>query len=237
MNQLNIKEMKGLRWLLLLVSVGYSTIVYSQVNKFEVGIEGGVSSVFLRGNKFAEFSEYDIREVYGGYVKYNLTNSWSFKVGVLKERKGDKTELTIVNMDDVFDELQIDIPVDTYFDYITIPILAQFTFGNSIKGFINIGPYLGYLSKQTIEYGPHILNPNVYVEDYTVNFKKQDWGITSGIGSSIDVTRNLRFTLEIRHNLGLTNVSRKPVVDDGEIQTNSTNVLLGMAYSIGRKFK
>lgn len=237
MNQLNIKEMKDLRWLLILFSIGYSTIAYSQINKFEVGIEGGVSSVFLRGNKLAEFSEYDIREVYGGYVKYNLTNRWSFKVGVLKERKGDKTEFTTFMMDDIFNELQVDIPVDTYFDYITIPILAQFTFGKRIKGMINLGPYLGYLNKQTIEYGPHILNPNVFVEDNTVNFKKQDWGITSGIGSSIDVTRDLKFTLEIRHNLGLTNVSRTPVVDDGKIQTNSTNVLLGMAFSIGKSFE
>jgi hypothetical protein len=119
------------------------------------------------------------------------------------------------------------------FDYLTIPILGRLTFGKKIEFYVNAGPYLGYLLKQkdiTEASGEY---PKTEI-DNTDNFEKLDFGLTTGLGMNYPLLEKLLLTVEIRNNLGLTNTSSLPVANDGSIKTNSTSLLIGVTYRLGK---
>jgi len=73
-----------------------------------------------------------------------------------------------------------------------------------------------------------------YLEkDNTDNFERLDFGIATGLGVNFPIRNNIFMSLEVRNNLGLSNISSLPVGNDGKIKTNSTNLLIGIAYKFG----
>jgi hypothetical protein len=99
---------------------------------------------------------------------------------------------------------------------------------------VNAGPYIGYLIKQTDiteAFGEYSKTKN----DNTDNYKRTDLGITTGLGARFPIKNKLFLSIEIRNNFGLTNISSVPVVNDGVIKTNSTNLLFGIEYRFGTR--
>ena len=102
--------------------------------------------------------------------------------------------------------------------------------------FINAGPFIGFLIKETDQ--AEVINIGNAKKDHTDLYKRFDTGISAGVGIAIPIKEKFIFTCEVRNNLGLYNVNippKTPVVSDGTIKTNSTNLLFGFAYKIGKK--
>lgn len=208
---------------------------YGQTNLLDIGVEGGlgVASLRGRGNDFITKSDH-IRISYekGLFIQYNFKKIISIKTGAYYAKKGSSTRIPIF----------FDLPgpaIDTIkgeesFDYITVPLLVKVTFGNKIRYFINAGPYMGFLLKQTEQYGPIRQSPQTTL-DGTDSYKKTEKGISTGAGVLFNYKQRLDFSMEIRNNLGLTNTSKLPVGNDREIKTNATNILLGISYKLGHR--
>ena len=201
-------------------------------NKFEIGIEGGPSLVSLRGNQILNSNHRLTIGFAGGFTfQYNFPKIVSLRTNIYFERKG-----SVVKYD--FTDLQGNAigTGRTYsnFEYLTLPVLAQLSFGKKFKFLFNVGPYFGFLIKQnSVNEGFGF--PLNGTTDRTENYKRFDTGLSVGIGGSVTIKEKFVITLEARNNLGLYNVSELPVVDDGAILTNSTNLLIGFAYSFGRR--
>ena len=126
-----------------------------------------------------------------------------------------------------------EISTYTKFDYLTFPILVRATFGKKVQYFVNAGPYFGYLIKQTfVTKGDNFPTTTT---DNTSFDKRFDTGISTGLGLSIPIKSKFAFSLELRNNLGLYNVTDLPVTNSVIVKTNSTNILLGFTYKLGQR--
>lgn len=217
----------------LLVSL--LTCVFSlngQVRKFDIGFEGGPSFTTLRGNEsLRDFYDSKI-EYSGGFIfQYNFPRLVSIRTNITYERKGAVGKIITT---DAFGNQIDDTDADFDYDYLTLPVKARLTFGRKWNFFVNAGPYFGFLIKQTtvIEAYDHVPVRKI---DNTDRFKRLDAGLTGGVGCILPIKGNLIITIEIRHNLGLYNISVLPVINDGKILTNSTSLLIGCAYRFGSR--
>jgi hypothetical protein len=68
--------------------------------------------------------------------------------------------------------------------------------------------------------------------DQTDNFKSLDFGLTFGFGKTFKLKNNNEISVEIRENLGLSDISAVPVVANGSIKTNSLNLICNYSFNL-----
>ena len=193
----------------LIILLFITTTVYSQSNKFEIGLNGGVNTSSLRGGNTYDLS-YKTGLSAGLMFQYNASKLFSIHSNLSYENKG--TYLTFPE-----NEFNGSSKSTFEFQYITVPVLARLNFGSKAIFFINAGPYLGYLLR------PGWMNNSF------------DFGLTTGFGGQLDLNNNLILSLELRNNTGFAPVTSY-YAEFGETQfNNSYNILIGLAYRIRNK--
>jgi hypothetical protein len=208
---------------------------YGQTNLFDIGIEGGLGAASLRDNDLT-YDHHHNRIGYetGIFGQYNFKQLISIRTGVYYEKKGSSTRIPIF-----FDPgTSIDtIKGKESFDYITVPLLIKVTFGKKINYFVNAGPYISFLLKQTEQYDQFdpIRQSSVTTLDRTSGFKRTEMGLSSGLGILFNCKQKFTFSLEARDNLGLTKTTKEPIFSNGVTKTNSANLLLGISYKLGHR--
>jgi len=108
---------------------------------------------------------------------------------------------------------------DTYertMNYFQIPVLANLGFGKErggVKGFLVLGPQLGYCisekEKRGGEWSDHTLylRPNHIVEQYDMPVEKRfEYGLTGGLGMDVSTRSGHHFILEGRYYYGLSDI-------------------------------
>jgi hypothetical protein len=215
-------------WALLTIS---STVSLAQNSGLTIGIDGGPNRSKLWGNDFVEKSGYLKRAVNfstGVSLEYKFTDLMSLRSGIGFERKG--LTYQVQHMDEWGNQSEL-ISGRSNFDYLVLPLMARVTLGSKPIFFVNAGPYLGFLLNQTDVIESSKLQSGSSV-DNTEYSKRLDMGISAGLGAGMPITEKTILTLELRHNLGLYNISDVPVYNGGTVKTKSTNLLLGIAYKL-----
>ena len=110
-------------------------------------------------------------------------------------------------------------------DYIEVPLLMHLAFGNKFRGFINLGPQIGYCFRDT-EYGTK--NP-LYTHHYVPIQKTFDWGLAGGLGIYYRTNMIGTFQLEARFNYSLGSVFNNRITDYFT-SANSMNLSVNFAY-------
>jgi hypothetical protein len=202
----------------------------AQTNKFDIGIEGGPSLVFLHGNEMLGESNHPTTGVSAGaFFQYNFKKILSLRTNLSFERKGSFTRYESTDYMGIPIE---DVTINSRFDYLTLPLLVRATFGKKVQFFINTGPYIGFLIQlSTITKGG--LCPTKKGNSTSL-MKRFDAGLTTGIGLAVPFKQKFAFTFEARNNMGLVNISAVPVYKNGSILTNSTNFMFGFTYRLGK---
>lgn len=220
--------------LFALLSLLTSTL--GQTNKLDIGVVGGPSLISLRGNDVFINNKHktlSFGKSVGISFQYNFSKRFSILTNVAFEKKGNAAKIDITNnYGDIIGEGKL----YENFNYITAPLLARYYFGKKIHFFANAGPYVGYLLKETEVFQNNTDIPD-YTKDQTSSFYRLDLGITSGVGVSQQIN-NFILSFEIKNNLGIYNISNPPytqIYDLGNLFTNSTNALFGVAYRLVNK--
>ena len=88
-------------------------------------------------------------------------------------------------------------------DYIEVPILAHIYFGkNKFRGFINLGPQLGYCFHESEKGTKHLIETT----QYNAIDHPFDWGIAGGLGFYARSEKAGLFQLEARFNYSMGNL-------------------------------
>jgi len=229
-----LQNMKNFKENIFILVVLVSTFAFGQ-DKFgnsresglTIGIEGGLGIRTLHGNDVIDDQDRALGFEAGLSFQYNINDKLSIKSNLFYSRKGNSFDVVIKNdMNDIGENEAI----YSNHDYLTVPILVRYSFGNQIKFFINAGPYFGYFLKHRFETSSGVeINENQNTSDH---FKSTDFGVSSGLGVSIPLQESLILSLEIRNNFGLYNTSDLPIMNDGSIKTNSTNALIGLGLKL-----
>lgn len=202
----------------------FPVFTFSQTNKFIFGIEGGLNLSSLRAKQdyFLDKSP-KIGFLTGVTAQYTVNKKIAFKSGLYYENKGSKG--IAVRESDLNGVVLRQAKGSNNFNYLQIPFLIKTTFGSRAKFFANAGPNIGLLINQTLRV-EQTKDFNGLKENLTEMYKKIEFGISGGLGFATSVNEKFIFSIEIRDNLGLTNVNKNKGFPE---KTNSINFLFGIS--------
>lgn len=111
------------------------------------------------------------------------------------------------------------------FDYIEVPLLMHLYFGKKFRGFINLGPQIGYCFRDT-EYGT---KNQLYTHQYVPIQHSFDWGLAGGLGMYYRTNKIGIFQLEARFNYSFGSVFDNKKTDYFKYAT-PINLSINLAY-------
>lgn len=209
---------------LLLIVLGlFFTIQITAQNDIKIGINAGLNYPKLRGNEYAKYNNFKIGYLVGISIDYYLNQNLSLKTNINYERKIQKFKVTSFS----FDAEEIgNEHFRKIYDYINLPILLKYEFGNS-KFFVNGGPFLNFLLNSKIK-----PNSSYDFGDSSTAQKEIDFGLSIGIGTNISLNEKNDLTIEIRDDFGMIDTGGVPKHIDGTVKTNAIKLILG--WNFGR---
>lgn len=186
----------------------------SQNTRFTAGIEGGPSLICLKEPYQKYFENPGIGFSAGIFIQYNAKKIFSLKLAPAFERKG-QWDVNHFNL-----------------NYFVFPLLFRGEIGSKTNGFIDVGPYCGYLMEAyiTTDYNKGHYNYIKYLNRF-------DAGISAGLGVNIPIEQKFSISVELRNNFGLYQiVEREESVEHNyEWKTYSTNLLISFSYNFSKR--
>jgi hypothetical protein len=230
---------------------------------FDLGIHAGISIPNIRGSQTNIYTK-DFSSRQGPYfgltadiplagrfslaIDLNYTSQGGLRKG-MQPVTMDTSQLPLPPGTVVF----ADFRNETILDYLEIPVMARVTFGHKLRGFLNAGPYAGYLVRgKAVTKGVSglyldetgtmpILMPPDYAEplvaDLTATTDVKDSvhainvGLAGGGGLIMPVGPG-EFILEARFQLGLATLQKDS--ENGKTQTGAVIVSLGYLLPVAR---
>ncbi len=200
--------------------------VLSQTARFEAGLQAGPSLEWLRGNKFIDDTDVLIGPAAGLTLQYNFSSKLGIRLGAGYQQKGSNTDVTFTDMNGstigsgtVRNEMQ----------YMTIPLMLRYGFGEKFRVSAGLGGYAGILMSAQYKTKGFDFPDQTTTDD----LENTDFGLCASISGALSVGEKIRLSAEARYDKGLSNISALPVVDDGSIRTNAVCLMLGCSYSFG----
>ena len=206
--------------ILFLLALIFTSSIYSQI---KIGVNAGAT--YSKPYEGYEGFDAGIGFLIGASFEYYLNENLSLKTNLNYERKSFGDSFPEI---DKFGVLKGQIKVTTNFDYLTIPIMAKYEFGNSKKFFVNGGPFLGFLLREENKADVPSVG-QITDNGYSKNI---DVGLSFGIGTKIYINDKSDLNIELRENLGLLNISDNEVYEGGNLKTNSLNLILNWSFDI-----
>jgi hypothetical protein len=211
---------------------------YSQNSKIKYGIQAGVNySTFLGYDIPKGFSPFYSESpafafLVGANFEYQIKEKWSLKLNLNYERKSQKADNYIELSDVDGDTKNYTFTSRKIYNYLVLPIMAKYSFGNKNSFYVNGGPFVGYLLKSNVtndlEKTDGLDNGSVKTTSFN---NKADFGLSIGLGKTIELNEGNSIFIEIRENLGLTNTSKSKVWGNGVARTNSLNLIVGFSLN------
>ena len=211
----------------LLVSIFFISNNFAQ-SKLKLGVNGGLTYSSFRGNPQIETLEAGFDFLVGVSFEYQLKERLSLVSNINYDRKTatDNPYIQIIeNPEDPSFYGKVKIKFRN--QYLSLPILLKYKFGTNNSFFINGGPFLSYLLKSELTN-----NYDNTSSDQTDNFKTLDYGLTFGFGKTFKLKNNNELSIEIRENLGLSEINDVTVVDNGFVKTNSINLICNYSFNL-----
>ncbi|MBK7946772.1 MAG: PorT family protein [Flavobacteriales bacterium] len=198
----------------------------SQMTRFEAGLQGGPSIGWLRGNSAVDETDALVGPSAGLTVQYNLSSTTGIRLGAGYQQKGSSTKVAFTDSNG---STVAEGTARYELQYLSIPLMLRFGFGDKVRVTAGAGGYAGVLmSAQLTSKGFDIGDQTV-----TDDFENLDLGICASIAGSMQLSTHLGLNVEARYDKGLTNISALPVINDDSIRTNAVCLLVGCSYRFG----
>lgn len=206
-----------------------SLSLWGQQNRLSLGLLGGPNLSDVRGNPIVENLNQPAVYFSGGVaLQARILGRFSLRTELAFERKGAVSPPELRN-----GQGQSVATVYSQFDYLNLPVLLRFEMMETepFRIFVQAGYYWGFLQWQGFV-SKFSNNSAPIVEDNTFQISPRDRGLVTGLGADYSFHSKFRLSLELRHTLGLVNVSEVNVINEGDLKLMSANLLLGIHYQI-----
>lgn len=210
---------------LFLIGIILSAVSASaQESRLKLGIIGGPNLTLFFANDYNRIAiKPRVSYAAGITLDYRLKNRLSLTTGLLSEKKIGYNDFSYT---DEFGN-PTDIGFRSYYKLsnISVPLAIKLDIINQkIKISGLLGSQIQYLSKQE---QTDFNSTNYQLINGTENYNKLNLDLITGIGASIKINSSFDLSLEVRNNLGITNMHKY-----GVLKTNTTNLLLGLSYQL-----
>jgi hypothetical protein len=200
---------------------------YTYAQQTQLIIRGGPNLSYVRGNSL-DNDQSLFGFTAGAFARYALNKHTFLSTGIQYERNGFMIpDLTFT---DPYGNNLRKGDVYSRFNYLVLPMMAEYGFGSGITFSIKGGPFIGYLlQKRTF-----IKWDNNQTDDQTFGDSGKhrfNFGLGAGAGAYFPLNKKFLFELNIEDHLGLTNVSGGSL-SNGDQKTNALNLTAGLVYSL-----
>lgn len=199
---------------ILLLSAASLTAFSQEKGSFELGFNVGYNASTVQSGSMANTSFRSGFNI-GASGDYFFSDRWSLKAKLSFDQKGwdDGYFINLSNGSTY--------QTDFNYDYLTIPIMANWHFGKKRNWYLNAGPYAGVLlnAKATAI--------DLDVKDYSNSI---DVGLDLGIGVKIPVAKRVKILLELDGQVGFTDVIKGN--QGSALRNNRSSVNAGVAFGL-----
>jgi hypothetical protein len=220
---------RAILFLILIISITQTG--WSQISKFQLGIDAGPSvSMYTGGSKFFELESINSYS-FSGTAQFNFSSKLALVTGFGLEQKGYVQS----PREDYIDYLGFEGFYRTDISFLNLPLMLRYSIGKGkLKAFGNLGGYLGFILKsRTYEVGS---DPSLaFISENIKKLKNIDFGLSAGLGMSYAVLDRLNVTFEVRDNFGLYYLNTTLPENHRKSFLNSVNFLFGINYGLGSK--
>lgn len=248
-----------------LVAIAFSCLLATPAlaGSYSLGVRAGSSIPNLRaGNDDPMSTGWSTRVApyFGVYADLGITPAFSIRPEIAYAAQGGKRDgMQPVDASSTGmplppgTTLYADYKNVAKLDYLEIPVLARYRFGNGTGFYVNAGPYAGILlaaSNETSGVSPlyldaqrtqPVLDPSgnpVYADlnastDVKGDLNSFNWGVQGGAGYARPLGRGT-LELDIRGGLGLANV-QKDTAANGKNSTGNLVIGLGYSWALGAR--
>jgi len=196
--------------LAIIVLLGFSLTVSAQKKgDVEFGLNIGYNSSTVSDSYDAADS--GVGYNFGGSLDYYISNSWSIKGKLIYDQKGWDNGYIEDNSGSYITDFNL--------NYVTVPVMASWHFGNTRNWYLEVGPYFGFLlNAEETRFGT----------DVSDGFNENDMGLAYGIGVKIPLNNKLKLFLEYEGQSGFNDIFQE---NDYDAVTNSRS-----SFNIGLNF-
>lgn len=206
----------------------------SMAQELSLGINAGVTYSSLRGNATAEENDPSFNYLIGAALEIPLAERLSFVPSVNYERKSVTRSFKFNDLgggiihDPNDPAFRQDEPEAKYtLQFISVPLLMRYYFGPHKSFYINGGPYAAFYIGDILK-----VEGNRFDEDSDGLYKSTDFGLTLGAGTKFRIKENSNIVIELRNNLGLTDISDVTIINGGSLKTNSVNLIVAWEFKL-----
>ncbi|MDE6115444.1 PorT family protein [Barnesiella sp. WM24] len=188
----------------MLAAVPYAHSQAHYVSKVSIGAKGGITMSKMSFTPSTKQSLV-LGKTAGVTFKYWEERNFGLIAEINYEQRGWKE-----NFEDAPYEYE------RHLDYIQIPLLTSIFFGNNtVKGFVNLGPEVGYMIGSSYTANFDVTNIGAYPDFPQLRMtdqlwmeptKKFDYGISGGAGIEFIIKRRNIINLEARYYFGIGNI-------------------------------
>jgi hypothetical protein len=225
--KLKSDKMKALFLSAIIILLALSTQAQQKIITF--GVEGGIGISSLNYDNKNLNDIYDSRTGLAGGIalQYNFPKVLSLRSGAMLETKGDVTNITFTN---VQGNITGSGEMKRTLGYLTVPLMLRATFGNKINLFVQGGPYWAALlsARVNLDVVPDTFE---YEPDIKDLYESSEFGVSGGIGVSSVFNEMIVLSIEVRNNMGITDVGKNTY----KAQTRSLLFLAGVALTVGSR--
>lgn len=214
--------------LVLVITLLLPCEIYSQEKPIRLGVKGGWNYSFTNVEVAGLNVEGRQGLNVGGVFEYWVSDLFAIHTNVLYNMKGNKWERDLgIGM----------LKYEWGFDYLSIPILAKFAFGDQVKFYLVVGPEFSFLlSGKEIAEGEALgqqVNEERDLKEYMSSF---EFAGNFGFGVDINVDPVVIF-IDIRGSLGLTDIFTETPpdiqIEEGSVVQLVPSVSVGVLYPLG----
>jgi len=193
-----------------------------------IGVSGGPALTDLRFENDFTNALFDPAVGFraGGNLTWRFSKFLGLRTGLDFERKGGRSDLVFS------DENGLPIAEVTrreMFDFVAIPVMLEASFGNKVRGIVQVGQSVGILVQHTASFKnlPPINGDDKFHR--TDQFNRLEHAIIGGLGMETDISGNLAFQFLIRPTYGLSNINDSDISFGAlELQTFSLAATVGL---------
>lgn len=169
----------------------------------------------------------------GAHIKINLKKQFGLKMIVAYDQYGwayrsvyleDNTG-TALGKGDVLFKL----------NYLNLPVLAEYSFGNKIKFYVDAGMFFGVLlNNWLITKVNEPLSPGqvTVTKNKSAYRNSTNFGICLGFGTQIPIASKIKLNFDLRNSTGLSNINKSSSAGSSTIKTNTISILGGLSFKL-----
>ena len=193
------------------------TYTFAQVS---LGLKGGVNIANISTPEITLVNISDVKTnksfTVGAVAEFGIANGFAIQTEVNYTKKGfiinEGIPLELANI-----PLPIGVKVTTDLNYIEVPILAKYNFGNGkVGGYVTAGPTMSYASNGRFRTAANFfIDFNVVDQKFNfddLNISKFDIGASVGAGGTVNLG-GMKLFVDARYTHGFNKLDNIPVID------------------------